>query len=53
MKLFEDIGKIGEALGLEWGGGWKKIIDRPHFQYLAGYAISDFKNNKVGWKKFD
>lgn len=30
--LFEEVGKIGKSIGLEWGGGWKSIKDRPHFQ---------------------
>lgn len=31
-KTFEAVGKIGKKLGLEWGGDWKSIKDRPHFQ---------------------
>lgn len=31
-KTFEAVGKIGKSLGLEWGGDWKSIKDRPHFQ---------------------
>jgi peptidoglycan L-alanyl-D-glutamate endopeptidase CwlK len=30
-ELWEKIGKIGEDLGLEWGGRWK-MQDKPHFQ---------------------
>jgi peptidoglycan L-alanyl-D-glutamate endopeptidase CwlK len=30
--LFEKVGKIGQALGLEWGGSWTSIKDLPHFQ---------------------
>jgi len=33
--LFERIGLIGESAGLEWGGRWKGLKDRPHFQYCA------------------
>lgn len=37
-KLWEQIGAIGEACGLEWGGRWPgKKRDRPHFQ---GSAVS-------------
>lgn len=28
------VGKLGESLGLTWGGRWRKFPDRPHFQYL-------------------
>ena len=29
----EELGKMGESLGLTWGGRWTKMKDRPHFQY--------------------
>lgn len=29
---YTEAGQIGEALGLEWGGRWKKSPDFPHFQ---------------------
>lgn len=32
---WEHAGRIGEALGLVWGGRWKKIQDRPHFERFA------------------
>lgn len=46
------LGEVGESLGLEWGGRWKSLNDRPHFQYKAGYSLADFKNNRVNYKKF-
>ena len=30
--LFEKVGKLGQSIGLEWGGSWKSIKDKPHFQ---------------------
>jgi len=30
--FFTKVGKIGQKLGLEWGGSWKSITDKPHFQ---------------------
>lgn len=30
--FFTKVGKIGQKLGLEWGGSWKSIVDKPHFQ---------------------
>jgi peptidoglycan L-alanyl-D-glutamate endopeptidase CwlK len=30
---YRKVGKIGESLGLEWGGSWKDFVDEPHFQY--------------------
>lgn len=29
---FTKVGKIGKALGLEWGGDWTSPVDKPHFQ---------------------
>lgn len=44
-KTFEAVGKIGKALGLEWGGDWKSIKDRPHFQLPDwGSAASKLKS---------
>jgi peptidoglycan L-alanyl-D-glutamate endopeptidase CwlK len=31
LNDWEEIGRIGESAGLEWGGRWAKP-DRPHFQ---------------------
>ena len=31
-KLFDKVGKLGKSIGLEWGGSWKSIVDKPHFQ---------------------
>ena len=32
VKLLNVVGKIGESIGLDWGGSWKSIVDKPHFQ---------------------
>lgn len=53
INLFDTIGKIGISLGLEWGGSWKELVDRPHFQYTSDYSLADFRNNKIDWKKFE
>ena len=29
---FSKVGKVGKALGLEWGGDWTSPVDKPHFQ---------------------
>ena len=34
---WEKLGKLGEGLGLEWGGRWK-FQDLPHFQMLGRLA---------------
>ena len=30
--FFTKVGKIGQSIGLEWGGGWYSPADKPHFQ---------------------
>jgi hypothetical protein len=36
----EFIGKIGEELGLEWGGRFTSIMDRPHLQLTTGLPVA-------------
>ena len=31
-NFFSKVGAIGQSIGLEWGGAWKSIKDKPHFQ---------------------
>lgn len=30
--LFDKVGSLGQSIGLEWGGAWKSIVDKCHFQ---------------------
>ena len=30
--LWESYGAAGESCGLVWGGRWRNIVDRPHFE---------------------
>lgn len=41
--LWEEIGEMGEACGLEWGGRFKTILDLPHFQDRAGMTLAEAK----------
>lgn len=47
IKLWNRVGKIGESIGLEWGGSWTKFKDNPHFQYTKGLKLSDFQAGKA------
>jgi peptidoglycan L-alanyl-D-glutamate endopeptidase CwlK len=40
------LGKIGQSIGLEWGGGWSTFKDAPHFQYTFGLSIAQLKAGK-------
>jgi len=50
---WQNLGYIGEQLGLEWGGRWESFPDRPHFQWTDNGRItwkqleSYFKSNRV------
>lgn len=57
--LFDKVGKLGQSIGLEWGGSWKSIVDKPHFQLADwGSTTSTLKTKygtpdkfKATWKK--
>lgn len=38
--LYRECGKIGQSLGLEWGGAWKTIVDEPHFEVKTGLTMA-------------
>jgi len=40
---WDEIAKIGKELGFEWGGDFKSIVDKPHFQMTDGKSIKDLK----------
>jgi peptidoglycan L-alanyl-D-glutamate endopeptidase CwlK len=39
------LGKLGESIGLEWGGNFSSMPDLPHFQLREGHTISDLKKD--------
>lgn len=52
-SFFEKVGEIGQDIGLEWGGSWKSIKDRPHFQLPQwGSTPSKLKTQYVTPDKF-
>ncbi len=42
------LGKLGESIGLEWGGNFSSMPDFPHFQLREGHTISELKENHSG-----
>jgi peptidoglycan LD-endopeptidase CwlK len=42
-ELWKKVGKIGESLGLEWGGSWERHPDYPHFQDKMGRTLYGLK----------
>lgn len=43
-KHYDTAGKIGEELGLEWGGRWTRLVDRPHFQRPLGLTLAQARS---------
>lgn len=46
------LGRVGEILGLEWGGRWTSLIDLPHFQLTKGYSVQAFQRGQVNYSLF-
>jgi peptidoglycan L-alanyl-D-glutamate endopeptidase CwlK len=40
------IGNEGKKLGLKWGGDWKTIVDKPHFEMTDGLTYADLRVGK-------
>ncbi len=40
LGVWTTIGTEAEKLGLEWGGDWKKFVDKPHIQ-LPGMSVAE------------
>ena len=38
--FYDELGPLGESLGLEWGGRWKKIVDKPHYQFRPRWSTN-------------
>ena len=46
-KLWERIGQLGEAAGLEWAGRWKTFHEYAHFQYTGGLSLAQLAAGKT------
>jgi len=45
-RYWRIIGIEGKKLGLTWGGDWKSIVDKPHFEYTGGLKAADLRAGK-------
>lgn len=45
--LWKRIGDAGKAAGLEWGGNWTGIVDRPHFQHTGGLTMAQARAGQI------
>ena len=42
-EVWQKIGKLGKAQGLEWAGDWKRFKEYPHFQYTGGLNLAQLQ----------
>ena len=45
--VWQKIGALGEAQGLEWAGRWIRFRELPHFQFTGGLTLADFNAGKT------
>lgn len=46
LEKFRKMGRLGQQVGLEWGGTFKDIVDLPHFQYTFGLSSKQLLNGE-------
>jgi hypothetical protein len=40
---WKKLGELGKNVGLDWGGDWQHLKDRPHFQYSPHHEIGEIR----------
>lgn len=45
-EVWQKIGALGKAQGLEWAGDWKRFKEYPHFQYTGGLNLAQLQQGK-------
>lgn len=40
---YDMAGPIGEQCGLSWGGRWRRLVDKPHFEYPTGLSLAQMR----------
>lgn len=46
LELWQKVGLLGVACGLEWAGNWKTFREFPHFQWTGGLKLADLQAGK-------
>lgn len=48
-EVWQQVGRLGKAAGLEWAGDWKRFKEYPHFQYTGGLTLAQLQSGaKIG-----
>jgi len=45
--LWQKVGALGVAQGLEWAGSWKRFKEFPHFQWTGGLTLAELQAGKT------
>lgn len=45
-------GKIGEEIGLKWGGRFKTLVDKPHFERPNGRTLAQMRVSEYGKTRY-
>jgi RHS repeat-associated protein len=40
---WNSLSKLGKSKGFEWGGDWKKLPDKPHFENMFGNSLINLR----------
>jgi len=46
--LWQKVGALGKASGLEWAGEWTRFREFPHFQWTDGRSVRDLMQERFG-----
>ena len=42
-KHWQEIATIGKSVGFQWGGDWKGLVDKPHFEMQFGNSLAQLR----------
>lgn len=45
--FFDAGGLLGVDMGLVWGGNFKNLVDKPHFEFTGGLSLTELAAGKV------
>jgi hypothetical protein len=50
-KRWNDIAKVGKEVGFVWGGDWKGLVDKPHFEMNFGNTLAQLRKKYLDGDK--
>lgn len=53
MDLWQLVGALGKAQGLEWAGDWPHFTEFPHFQFTGGFTLAQIQAGQVPIERRD